>query len=51
MPCGFPTSNTANAHEIRAEPVRISAVFRKRTFLRLLTRVSQEAGFPRASLP
>jgi hypothetical protein len=38
MACGFPPSNTANAHEIRGDARGISAVNRKRTFLRLLTR-------------
>jgi len=45
MPCGFPPSNTGNAHEFRREPDRISAVNQKRSLLRLLTRRRAEVGF------
>jgi hypothetical protein len=45
MACGFPTSNTGNAHEILSGPDRISAMNRKRTLLRLLTRRISEIRF------
>ena len=51
MACGFPPSNTGNAHEIRRGPIFISAMNRKRARVRLLTSEMQFAGLPHASLP